>query len=368
MALTFSSMKLKMFLITLPFMVFGITTAQMAPAMFVFGDSLVDVGNNNYLEFSFLRSNFPPNGIDYPAHKATGRFSNGKNAADFIAERLGIPSPLPYLSLVHSNDSTKFLTGVSFASGGAGILDSRNKVLQQTISMNNQVESFAKVQTQMVQQLGELASMNLFSNALFLVVIGNNDLLGYFNSNSNSTNTTAWDTDHLLDMMIGNLTGQIQRIYDLGARKFEVVGVPPVGCCPSLRRTEPSSVCKAEENQCAAQYNQRLVSLLERFKSELIGFQYSYLGTYDLLLDYIQNPAIYGFKEVKAACCGLGELRAVIPCLSISTYCRNRSDHVFWDFYHPTETTAGLVIRAAFDGPASYSYPVTLTQLLATTT
>lgn len=54
------------------------------PAMYVFGDSLADVGNNNHLRFSLLRADFPHNGVDFAGRKATGRFSNGKNAADFF--------------------------------------------------------------------------------------------------------------------------------------------------------------------------------------------------------------------------------------------------------------------------------------------
>lgn len=56
----------------------------MVPALFVFGDSLVDVGNNNHLPVSFAKANFPLNGIDFPTKKPTGRFNNGKNAADFM--------------------------------------------------------------------------------------------------------------------------------------------------------------------------------------------------------------------------------------------------------------------------------------------
>ncbi|GKV39564.1 hypothetical protein SLEP1_g47322 [Rubroshorea leprosula] len=58
---------------------------QRVPAIFVIGDSQVDVGNNNYLPVSFAKANFPPNGIDFPSKEATGRFSNGKNAADFLS-------------------------------------------------------------------------------------------------------------------------------------------------------------------------------------------------------------------------------------------------------------------------------------------
>ncbi|KAM7252464.1 hypothetical protein ACFE04_024347 [Oxalis oulophora] len=98
--------------------------AKTARSLFIFGDSLADVGNNNYLPFSVLKANFAHNGIDFPTKKATGRFSNGKNTADFIAERMGLASPPAYrsLDLTNQNDSS-YLKGVNFASGGAGIMD-----------------------------------------------------------------------------------------------------------------------------------------------------------------------------------------------------------------------------------------------------
>jgi len=60
--------------------------AEMVPAVYVFGDSLVDVGNNNYLTLSIAKANHRHYGIDFPTHKPTGRFSNGKNAADFVGK------------------------------------------------------------------------------------------------------------------------------------------------------------------------------------------------------------------------------------------------------------------------------------------
>ncbi|XLU94708.1 hypothetical protein S245_009060 [Arachis hypogaea] len=62
-------------------------TQNKTPIVYMFGDSLVDVGNNNYLTLSIERSVLPHYGLDYPTNKPNGRFSNGKNAADFIAER-----------------------------------------------------------------------------------------------------------------------------------------------------------------------------------------------------------------------------------------------------------------------------------------
>lgn len=58
--------------------------SQRVPALFVFGDSVVDVGNNNFLR-TLARSNFYPYGIDYSKGN-TGRFSNGKSLIDFIGK------------------------------------------------------------------------------------------------------------------------------------------------------------------------------------------------------------------------------------------------------------------------------------------
>ena len=51
---------------------------QQVPAMYVFGDSTVDVGNNNYLPGDFPRADKPYYGVDFPGGaRPTGRWSNG---------------------------------------------------------------------------------------------------------------------------------------------------------------------------------------------------------------------------------------------------------------------------------------------------
>jgi hypothetical protein len=61
-------------------------SAAASRAFFVFGDSLVDNGNNNYL-LTTARADAPPYGIDYLSHRATGRFSNGLNIPDIISKK-----------------------------------------------------------------------------------------------------------------------------------------------------------------------------------------------------------------------------------------------------------------------------------------
>ncbi|OMP07844.1 Lipase, GDSL [Corchorus olitorius] len=98
-----------------------------ARAFFVFGDSLVDSGNNNYL-VTTARADSPPYGVDYPTGRPTGRFSNGLNIPDLISQipnmsqQIGLSEPpLPYLS--PQLRGIRLLNGANFASAGVGILN-----------------------------------------------------------------------------------------------------------------------------------------------------------------------------------------------------------------------------------------------------
>lgn len=88
-------------------------TTPLFPAIFTFGDSFLDAGNNNYLPRSLAKANTVPNGIDFPTHNATGRFSNGKTLVDLIGEQLWesrggpgahwLSSWLHYLNYIRTN-------------------------------------------------------------------------------------------------------------------------------------------------------------------------------------------------------------------------------------------------------------------------
>lgn len=66
-----------------------ITMSQERPvprALLVFGDSIVDPGNNNML-ITPAKANFPPYGRDFQGHDPTGRFSNGRIPPDLIGDQ-----------------------------------------------------------------------------------------------------------------------------------------------------------------------------------------------------------------------------------------------------------------------------------------
>jgi hypothetical protein len=56
------------------------------PVVYVFGDSMSDVGNNNYLPLSIAKSDYPWYGIDYYTGWPTGRFSNGRTIGDIMCK------------------------------------------------------------------------------------------------------------------------------------------------------------------------------------------------------------------------------------------------------------------------------------------
>lgn len=64
---------------------YGAEAQPQVPCYFIFGDSLVDNGNNNNI-VSLAKANYMPYGIDFPGGP-TGRFSNGKTSVDVIGKR-----------------------------------------------------------------------------------------------------------------------------------------------------------------------------------------------------------------------------------------------------------------------------------------
>ncbi|CAH1424197.1 unnamed protein product [Lactuca virosa] len=95
-----------------------VRSAPQVPCYFVFGDSSMDNGNNNHL-VTTAKANYPPYGIDFP-DGTTGRFSNGRNTADVVAQLLGFENSIPPFATARREEIVR---GVNYASGAAGIRD-----------------------------------------------------------------------------------------------------------------------------------------------------------------------------------------------------------------------------------------------------
>ncbi|WCJ40464.1 GDSL lipase [Euphorbia peplus] len=182
--------------------------------LFVFGDSLFDTENANYVKYAGKVNIFPYGESFFKV--PTGRFSDGRIIPDFIAEYLKLPGYIPpYLQPGNSN----YTNGVDFATGGAGALVESNK--GKTIDLKSQVGYFKKVRMHLRQRLGAKAADKLLSKAIFLFSIGVND---YFQQNRR--NSSCFDAlackNEFVKMVASNVSAVLKEIHDIGGRKFAV--------------------------------------------------------------------------------------------------------------------------------------------------
>ncbi|KAL6603432.1 hypothetical protein ACP70R_043793 [Stipagrostis hirtigluma subsp. patula] len=346
--------------------VLGSVAGVRPPAMFVFGDSTLDVGNNNYLPGPDVsRANRPYYGVDFPGIP-TGRFSNGYNTADYVAKTMGfVSSPPAYLSLAPSSGLlvlTARTSGVSYASGGAGILDSTNA--GKTVPLSRQVQYFNATKARMVSALGSGAVNASLSRSVFLIGVGANDLFAFATASSAADQQSA--AAALFADLISNYSATITELYTMGARKFAVINVGLVGCVPVVRVLDAAGACADGLNQLAAGFDAALRSLMASLAPTLPGLAYSLADSYGLTVDTFADPVASGYTDVAGACCGGGRLAAETDCLPNSTLCANRDQHVFWDRYHPSQRASLLTAKAFYDGPAQYTTPINFKQLAQT--
>ncbi|THG05024.1 hypothetical protein TEA_014233 [Camellia sinensis var. sinensis] len=113
------------------------------PALFVFGDSTVDAGNNNKIERG-ITANFYSYGVDYN-NQSTGRFTNGLTAADFMAFSLVDVPPRPaYHNLTESDRkrTTIAMAGINYGSSGCGIFTTTRPRESECFNLEQQIDFF----------------------------------------------------------------------------------------------------------------------------------------------------------------------------------------------------------------------------------
>ncbi|KAL5984849.1 hypothetical protein ACLOJK_038685 [Asimina triloba] len=267
-------------------------------ASFIFGDSLVDAGNNNYLP-TLSKANIPPNGIDFNASagQPTGRYTNGRTIGDIVGEELGQTNyALPFLA--PNTTGRAILNGVNYASGGGGIMNQTGRIFINRLGMDIQVDYFNITRKQLDQLLGAAeAKQYLMRKAIFSITIGANDFLNNYLLPVISTGERISETpDAFINHMITNLRSQLTRLYSLDARKFVVGNVGPIGCIPyqkTINRIDADE-CVKLPNEMARQYNARLRDLLADLNRNLRGATFALANVYDLVMDLISNYQNYG--------------------------------------------------------------------------
>ncbi|KAK8304668.1 hypothetical protein V6Z12_D03G008700 [Gossypium hirsutum] len=305
-------------------------------AVFVFGDSIVDPGNNNNLP-TIAKGNFLPYGRDFK-DGPTGRFSN--------AEEFGVKGLVPaYLD--PKTQLQDLLTGVSFASGAAGY-DPLTAKTANVIAMSGQLELFKECIKKIKGAVGEERAATIISKAIYIVCTGSNDISNtYF---STPFRRPHYDINGYAEFNARYANQFLQDLYGLGARRIGLLGLPPIGCVPSQRTIGggKNRDCYEAENQLAIAYNAKLSGVIDSLKAvdTLPDTKFIFLDIYYPLLSLIQNPAKYGFEVATKGCCGTGLIEASVFCnpTSIPLSCPDASKYVFWDGYHPSEKAYKILV------------------------
>ncbi|KAG0622100.1 hypothetical protein M758_3G072300 [Ceratodon purpureus] len=325
------------------------------PALFIFGDSTVDCGTNNYINTTRnFRGDFPPYGQDFFG-KPTGRYSNGRVIVDFIAEYAGKPLIPPYLepNADHSH-------GVNFGSGGAGVLVETNQGL--VVDLQKQLSQFLEHKAAVSERHGQTLAEEVFSDAVYIVSVGSNDYLGgYFGNPKQREKSTP---EQFVGAVVTGIVESIKMLYSFGARKIVVAGLGPMGCIPALRARDESGSCSAPVSAVASAHNNAVQGALSQLEQFLPRLTIVHAQFYDFLLERLENPSKHGYVSGDKPCCGTGSCEgrcgAEVPGCE---HCSNANAHVWWDPYHPSESIHRQFAEAVWNGTSPYIHPVAVQEL-----
>ncbi|KAL4574693.1 hypothetical protein LXL04_021529 [Taraxacum kok-saghyz] len=373
-----------------------------ARAFFVFGDSLVDNGNNNYLTTT-ARADNTPYGIDYPTKRPTGRFSNGLNIPDLISEAIGSESTLPYLSPMLTGQ--KLLVGANFASAGVGVLDDTGvqfkcslsfkscyfftcsitkssdlcnfcqccmgwikqcKKTANIIKMPQQMANLEQYKRRVSDIIGPQQTEKLISQSLTLITLGGNDFVNNYFLVPFSARSRQFAIPDYVVYVVSQYRNILMRLYQMGLRRVLVTGTGPLGCVPAeLAQHSRNGECWDLLQTAAGLYNPQLQEMIDGLNQEIGSTIFIGVNIRQSSIDFINDPARYGFVTAKIACCGQGPYNGLGLCTPRSNLCPNREIYAFWDPFHPSEKANRLIVQNILVGTRDYISPMNLTTIMA---
>ncbi|KAM6570217.1 hypothetical protein CsatB_018202 [Cannabis sativa] len=333
-------------------------TNTLAPALYVFGDSTVDVGNNNNFD-TISKANFSPYGIDFD-DGATGRPTNGYNMADVIALSLGLNIPPAIRSVDFKSYDCDH--GFNYASSSSGILPDTGTNMKGVMSLGEQTDMFNKTVHEFLRPRMKNPTdlKNHLSKSIFFLVTGSNDFTINFLMSKNRTNSDRFNfSKHLVQ----KYATQLQKLYYLGARKFVVFEVEAMGCSPSaVLKAFPNNPnkCVDDLNNLAKNYNTLLNQILQQLVSNFKGAAVIVGKNYDFTYQMAQNPARFGLKEAFKPCCSTTSIGVCDAKKPIT--CKKRNSYAYFDAFHTTQAANSIMASTCFSS-AGACFPYNIRQL-----
>ncbi|KAF7132954.1 hypothetical protein RHSIM_Rhsim09G0121000 [Rhododendron simsii] len=328
MGTTTCALFLIIFLSASPFSTQG--NVQLAPALYIFGDSTVDGGNNVPDNKAF--------GIDLNNPSVPPRCTNGLTVADFFATFLGLPLAPPYKNMLEAGTSK---SGVNYGSAGCGILPQTGvKTVGGTYcwSFDKQISYFnSTVFDNLTSSFTQEQLVHHLDKSVFLISFGINDFnINYLQPNNGTLKTLTPDV--FAQFLLNELSARLRTLYLMGGRKFLVNNIWPLGCSPGY---SSASCCNETINKLLFPYNDTLPSVLMKLQAELHGSFFSCSNDFLFLSDLKSNVTQYGISNTTAAC--LSNFWNGIPC-------QNRDEYLYFDGVHTTQAANNIFALNCFNG------------------
>ncbi|BFG28010.1 hypothetical protein CerSpe_142840 [Prunus speciosa] len=329
------------------------------PCFFIFGDSLADNGNNNHLKTP-AKANYLPYGIDFPKGP-TGRFTNGRTFVDIIAELLGFENPIPCFATTRRPKD--MVRGLNYASGSAGLRDETGTHMGANVNLNKQLLNHKATVKHIASVMGHKQSSNkhYLNKCLYSVGMGSNDYMNNYFQPKFYPTSTKYTPEQYATLLIKQYSRQIKTLYMYGARKVALVGLGQVGCAPySISTGTNGSACVDKMNDAVQFFNEKLKSLVDQLNTNLKDAKFIYVNTYGMSGSSADRTTT-GLKVSDVNCCPVNEIGQCVPS---AAPCKNRSEHMFWDLFHPTEMANLVTARRAYNSSnPSDTYPMNIGHL-----
>ena len=283
--------------------------------LYVFGDSLSDIGNI-YSVTKATNSIDPSITITPPSPPYdNGRFSNGPIWVEDLASELGL-TLIPSTQLLVGSSVTSSLqinynyggatasNSVDFAFGGAESGTS-NIGGSQLPGVLTEVQSFTNDL--------KIAHQSADSNALYIVWAGG------FNDYNSKTYSNP-------DEPTTNIVQAVTSLYGAGARNILVPNISDLGKTPYAATS--SSASAKYLTQLSQKHNAELETKLKNLPQTLAGINIIYLDQSSLFKSALAEPAALGLTNISDSC-----LTETDTSFSV---CKHPNNYLFWDSLHPT--------------------------------
>ncbi|XP_031383731.1 GDSL esterase/lipase At1g29660-like [Punica granatum] len=205
----------------------------------------------------------------------------------------------------------------------------------------------------------ESASQHL-SKCIYTVAMGSNDYINNYYAPAENPISQLYTPDRFADLLIRELKTNLKRLHSYGARKIVVIGLTGVGCCPHVAKKFGGKPCSEKVNSEVQLFNDKLTPLVNKLNQKLTDAKFTFLNATSVFNTLLQQ----GSQNSTGSCCKMQ--RSTGTCVPYHTPCANRSEYVFFDGFHPTESSNKILADLAYNAKSPQVIsPYTFEQLLA---